>query len=839
MKKLLLLIVCFWAHFAVAQKQTSDKTLSPYFWVKSKDSKADQMPLKHTEANVSIAGTIADVVVTQVYKNEGKEALEAIYVFPGSTKSAVYAMTMTIGKRRLVAKIEEKNKAREQYETAKEEGKTASLLEQINPNVFQMNVANIMPNDEIKVELRYTELIEPTEGVYEFAYPTVVGPRYSEAPADAVASTDKWVANPYTKEGKAPQYSFDFKAVLNAGLPIQDITCISHKTDIMFAGKNLAKLSLDKKEKEGGNKDVVVRFRLAGGQVETGMLVYEGENAVASAEEVMSTGESEKFFMVMMQPPKAPTENQIPPREYVFIVDVSGSMHGFPLGVTKELLKNLIGKLRPIDKFNVMLFESSNQMLSPESMQANQANIDKAIEVINQQRGSGGTRLLPALQNALAFKESEGFSRSFVVVTDGYVSVEKEAFDLIKNKLNEANLFAFGIGSAVNRYLIEGMAHVGQGEPFFVYNEAEAGKIAQKFQKYVEHPVLTRINIKYEGFEAYDIEPATVPDVFAERPIIVYGKYRGKANGKITISGISGNQKYSKTFQVSEANAEKTQAIRYLWARNKIRNLNDYNRLYPSNEQVKMVTNLGLKYNLLTEYTSFIAIDDEVRNKTGKIETVKQALPLPEGVTNYAIGNTSVNAPQQKMVRTRSAERGSNADVKGKKSYGATRPVVKEKDVNRRTNFEVLKQEAVTTPMAGEVVPPTNGTENLKVTEDEMPKVTVDAMVTEEVKKDDNQIYTIVQQMPEYIGGMEALKKFIKDNLKFEKDICEGKVFVRFVIGKDGKVKDVRVVKSTCKVHDKEAMRVIQLTDGNWKAGKLNGKEVDVYFTIPIIFKEE
>ncbi len=851
MKKLLLLLACLYAPYAFAQKEPIDKTLSPYFWVKSKNSKVDQMPLKHTEANVNIAGTIADVRITQIYKNEGKEALEAVYLFPGSTRAAVYGMTMTIGSRKLIAKIEEKNKARAQYETAKEEGKTASLLEQINPNVFQMNVANILPNDEIKVELRYTEMLEPTEGVYEFAYPTVVGPRYSETPANPVAAnSEKWVENPYTKEGKEPLYTFDFKAVLNAGLPIQEITCLSHKTDIQYAGKNLAKIDLAKKEKEGGNRDVIVRYRLAGGQVETGMMLYEGENATASAEEGLYNAQSEKFFMVMMQPPKAPTDNQIPPREYVFIVDVSGSMHGFPLTVTKVLLKNLIGKLRPTDRFNVMLFESNNQMMGPESMPATQANIDKAIDVINQQRGSGGTRLLPALQNAMGFKESAGFSRSFVVVTDGYVTVEKEAFELIRSKLNEANLFAFGIGSSVNRYLIEGMAHVGQGEPFFVYNENEADKIAQKFQKYIEHPVLTRIHIKYDGFEAYDIEPMTVPDVFAERPILIYGKYKGNAKGTITLTGISGNQPYTKTFNVSEANNQNTQAIRYLWARNKIRQLYDFNRLYASQEQVKTITDLGLRYNLLTEYTSFIAIDNEVRNNTGKLETIKQPLPLPEGVTNHAIGNTrggqlgSTNAPMRGgELRTAKAPMKSadHTREKGKKMHAPSN-----KDVPAdMPKVEELKSKKISVETKEEAKPKERQKEIAKIEIEDI-KLTKKDGIVEEITletplRDSLQVYTVVQQQPEFIGGNKALNEFLKANLKYPKDGLEmvGKVFVSFIVGRDGKLRDIKILRGLSKAHDEEALRLVTLMQGMWQAGKQNGNAVAVSFHLPIIFESK
>ena len=156
-----------------------DKTLSPYFVVKSNNSSVDNLPLQSTTADVKIAGVIADVQVTQVYKNNGRDALEALYVFPTSTKAAVYGMRMQIGDRIIDAEIKEKGQARKEYEAAKENGQRASLLEQKRPNVFQMNVANIMPGDVVKVILSYTEKLVPTEGTYEFVYPTVVGPRYA------------------------------------------------------------------------------------------------------------------------------------------------------------------------------------------------------------------------------------------------------------------------------------------------------------------------------------------------------------------------------------------------------------------------------------------------------------------------------------------------------------------------------------------------------------------------------------------------------------------------------------------------------------------------------------
>jgi Ca-activated chloride channel family protein len=606
-----------------------DKTLSPYFFVKSDDPSVDQLPLKSTSAVVEIAGVIADVTVTQVYKNEGKKPLEAIYVFPASTKAAVYGMKMTIGERTLIAQIQKRDEARAAYEQAKKEGKSASLLEQQRPNVFQMNVANILPGDEIKTELRYTELITPAEGVYEFVYPTVVGPRYSNQPSATAPPSEKWVQNPYLHSGEAPSYSFDIKARLSAGVSIQEMTCTSHKTDIQYDDPASASVQLSAGEKSGGNKDFILKYRLTGDKIQSGLLLYEGDK--------------EKFFLLMVQPPKRVNPSAIPPREYIFIVDVSGSMHGFPLEISKGLLKDLIGKLRPTDIFNVLLFAGASEVMAEQSLAASPENVRRAVDLIDRQRGGGGTELLPALKRALALPRREGISRTVVMATDGYVSVETEAFDLIKKELGRANFFTFGIGSSVNRFLIEGMARVGAGEPFVVTKPDEAPARAEKFRQTVQSPLLTQIRLDFGGFQAYDVEPAGgVPDVFAERPVVIHGKWRGNPEGTITLKGVGGEKPYSHAIQVAAVKPLKANsALRYLWARSRIAELSDYNLLQPDDQRIKQITQLGLDYNLLTAYTSFVAIDSEVRRKDGDVTTVKQPLPLPEGVSDYAVGGAA------------------------------------------------------------------------------------------------------------------------------------------------------------------------------------------------------
>ena len=606
-------------------RESEDRTLSPYFFLKSDDPEVAQLPLKSTSVVVNISGVIADVLVTQIYKNAGKRPLEAIYVFPASTRAAVYGMKMTLGERVITAKINKREDARREYEQARQQGKSASLLEQQRPNVFQMNVANILPGDEIKVELNYTELLVPTDRVYEFVYPTVVGPRYSNHPTETASPSEQWVENPYLHQGKPPSDTFDITASLAAGLPIRDIESPSHKVAITYSGPAVATIRLDKSEELDGNRDYILRYRLDGDRIQSGLLLYEGER--------------ENFFLLMMQPPKRVMKEQIPGREYIFIVDVSGSMHGFPLDISKKLLKNLIGNLRPTDKFNVLLFSGGSSVMSEQSVHATSENMQRAVNFIERQQGGGGTELLAAFKRALGLVQSEGYSRTIVIATDGYVTVEEEVFDLIRKHLGDSNVFAFGIGASVNRHIIEGMARVGMGEPFILTKPEEAPTRAERFRVLIQSPVLTHLKINYGGFTVYDVEPLSVPDVLAERPVILFGKWRGHPRGKIVVSGLSGNGPYTDVIQVASTKPMKTNAaLRYLWARHRIALLSDYNKLHSNDERIEQVTDLGLAYNLLTAYTSFVAVDTEIRNTTGDVSTVKQPLPLPQGVSDYAVG---------------------------------------------------------------------------------------------------------------------------------------------------------------------------------------------------------
>lgn len=621
---------------AASAQTRQDKTLSPYFFVQG-DPGVDRLPLKDTRVEINVSGIIADVTVLQTYNNEGSRPINARYVFPASTRAAVYAMHMQIGDQIIVAKIKEREKAKAEFDEAKKEGKSASLLEQDRPNVFSMNLANIMPGDQVEIQLRYTELLVPTDGVYEVVFPTIVGPRYSSQPESGATVDDHFVKTPYLRQGNKPTSTFHISARVSAGVPIRDLNCASHQILPQWQSPSVAQLVSDDTDPYQGNRDFILRYRLAGDKIVSGLILYQGED--------------ENFFLYMAQPPVRITGADIPVREYVFVVDVSGSMDGFPLNTAKQLLRDLIGQLRPTDLFNVVLFAGDSTVLSEKSLPADGQSISDAIRLIEQQRGNGGTELLSAIQTAMSLPRQADVSRSIVLVTDGYISGEKGVFDYIREHLDQSNVFSFGIGAAVNRYLIEGVARAGMGEAFMVTQEEEAPAVAAKFREYIQNPVLTDIKFQANGFDIYDVHPSHVPDLFAQRPVILFGKWRGPVVGTIELHGKTGQGEYLTRVDVAGVQPDDAnRALRYLWARSRVAELSDYGSKNLDEDQIGAITSLGLKYNLLTQYTSFIAVREVVTNTQGPAKDVNQPLPLPVGVSDLAVGQGTESGSEPELI---------------------------------------------------------------------------------------------------------------------------------------------------------------------------------------------
>jgi len=627
--KTILLLLTFSFTIGVFSQQSNG---SPYLEVLSENA---NISLKESKAKVEISGTIAHVKLTQIYQNKSATAIEAKYVFPMSMQAAVHNMTMKIGERIVNAKIFEKNQAEKVYNDAVKEGKRAAKLDEARPNVFQMKIGNIMPGDEIAIDIYYTEMLVPVNGEYQFVAPGVVGPRFT----GESSSNEEAFNAPYTKKGIADTFGFDLQVSINAGMMIQNVSSPSHKINVNYLNDNTSSVYLSKSNTNPANRDFILNYSLRGKEIQSGLLLYEHND--------------EKFFAYMIEPSQKVTIEQLPSREYLFIVDVSGSMNGYPLDVAKELMRNLLCNLQPMDTFNVQLFASSSTIFSESPVFATNTNVENAIRFLSNGQGGGGTELINALNTAYQLpRKDQGSARSMVVITDGYVNVEKEAFQLIGNNLDKSNVFTFGIGSSVNRYIIEGMAKVSNSQSFIATTYEDARKVAEEFKTYIQSPLLTQVKLEAKDFEIYDVQPSSISDVFASRPTMVFGKYKGEVKGKIIVTGYQGRKKIKQVYDVANGDLSKNnKALRYLWARKKIEQLDDYATSF--NDDVKEeVISLGLSYNLATRFTSFVAVDEEIVNADGKLKTVKQPLPMPANVENSAVGAAGDISNVSKYVKS-------------------------------------------------------------------------------------------------------------------------------------------------------------------------------------------
>ena len=587
-KKLFILSILIICYCSTAVAESS----SPYLKILNKDANIDRMPLLLTTVDVNITGLIVEVKVTQVYKNNGTVPLEAQYVFPGSRQAAVHQVTMKIGDRLLEAEIQEKEQARATYNKAKEAGKTTTLLEQNDPGLFTMMVANILPGDEINVELVYTERLIPQNGKYQFKYPAIGIPSVlNNKKGHATIRNDK-------------NMGFDMIIKLNSAIAIDDIHSLNHAVDIDYINENEVLVLLDIDETLNFNEDFIVEYSLQGQQINSGILLYQEQD------------NEEGYFLMMIEPPKKINTEELVPREYIFVVDSSGSMQGPPLKVAQDITKQLLTELKPHELFNVVLFAGGSKLLNKNSMSPSKGNIKKANKMVDVSNSGGATNLLGALEKVNTIEKTPGISRTLIVLTDGVIDVSLETLSLIRNNNDSQNVFVIGVSQYRNDLpAVEAIAQAGNGQEFIISDQLMIDEMQQQFLDYIRYPLLTDIEIKTYGFVDVDLQPSVIPDLFAKRPLFLTGKFTGN-KGSIEISGTGGKHNYSNIFDLARVRSEaKNESIKYLWAKEKIQALGDgyLYRTTENKQKIAQITQLGLDYKLLTEYTSFVAVDNVIR----------------------------------------------------------------------------------------------------------------------------------------------------------------------------------------------------------------------------------
>lgn len=573
-------------------------------------------PLKHTSVKTDVSGFLARVTVTQEFENDFAQAIEAVYTFPLSQTAAVDDMTMRVGSRTIRGKIMRREDAQKVYETAKTEGKTASLLDQERPNIFTQSIANILPNEKITIEISYVETLKYEDGSYEFVFPMTVAPRYLPG---SVKDANR-IAPPVAKTRAGHDISIEVN--LNAGVPVEAVRSNSHEIETANLSASNANIKL-KDQNAIPNKDFVLRYDVSGKKIEDAVLTHRDERG--------------GFFTLILQPPDQFRTEDVTPKEIVFVLDTSGSMSGFPIEKAKEAMKLSLENLYPNDTFNLITFAGDTSILFDTPVPATQANLERAREFLASRKGGGGTEMMTAIKAALEPSDSGDHVRIVCFMTDGEVGNDLEIIGEVQKHPN-ARVFSFGIGNSVNRFLLDKIAEEGRGEAEYVALEDDGSKAAKRFYERVRTPLLTDVSIDWNNLPVADVYPNRITDLFSAKPVIVHGRYTKAGRGTIRLKGKVGGIGTVREIAVNLPEAESANdVLATLWARQRVDDLmkQDYQGVQNGNAKSEVqntIAGIGLEYRLLTQFTSFVAVEEMIKTQGGKPVKVEVPVSFPDGM---------------------------------------------------------------------------------------------------------------------------------------------------------------------------------------------------------------
>jgi Ca-activated chloride channel family protein len=628
------------------------------------DGKTFHFPALKTDIRTKVQGDLATVTVTQTFANPTSTPLNATYLFPLNKDAAVHAMTMEVGDEIVQAQIHRIEEAKKKFEKAKRQGKAASLLTQHRPNMFTQHIANLMPGLPIKVTLIYDQTVPRVDGSYELVIPLIVGPRYQPAhsgkPPQVVDDGVPVGVKKVKAETQFNQWEIEtlpsypdvagltipdtinkdriaIQINLEAGAAIPNLYSRTHTIDVTGDEKQKSITLADGRTID--NRDFVLRYQLAGENTQPAFLAYNDSKG--------------GYFSLLIEPPASPKSKDITAREMVFVLDTSGSMDGQPIDASKVFMRHALNNLRNQDYFRIIRFSNNASEFTSGPVRATPNNINNGLNYVNSLTATGGTEIPNAIRQAFSVSKPDGALRIVVFLTDGYIGNESEVLRLISGSIGEARIYAFGVGTSVNRYLLAEMGRKGRGFARFMDPTEDAEEVALELAGKLESPVLTDININWGKLKVSEMTPAVIPDLFAGDSIRLLGKIEGGGTHTVEVKGRVRGRQASLPIQavLPDGQGQVTVSpIPQIWARSKIadhmRQINTPNNFKITNlsddELKEKVIDLGLKHSLATRWTSFVAVSRKVVNQNPEsTQNLQVPLPMVKGVGPKAYGKES------------------------------------------------------------------------------------------------------------------------------------------------------------------------------------------------------
>ena len=596
------------------------------------DGTVVECPLEHTDVVADVSGFISRVKVTQTFRNPTKEKIEAVYVFPLPHKAAVDDMTMVLGDRRIVGIIKRRDDARRIYEQALSAGQTAALLEQERPNIFTQSVGNIEPGMKVNIEISYVDVLNYDMGTYEFHFPMVVGPRYNpqQSPGDPSDRTTSVANAPSLKPDERTGHDVSLSVNLKAGVPIQNLKNSNHKVHTIRKGDTEARVRL-LQEDSIPNKDFLLRYEVVGEKPEMAMLAHTGDYSGDARR--LGNG----YFMLMIQPKEDERLKKSPPREVVFLVDVSGSMRGGPTAKVRDAMEKMIKLCREKDTMQVITFAGRANKLFEKPVPINDENRKRALDFTSGLRGGGGTEMLKGVKMAIDEPIDQERIRIVVMLTDGYIGNEAQIIEHVgENCGDQVRFWAIGMGQSPNMMLIDGVARQGGGMGKKLGLNDDTEPLTTEVMTRIQRAQLAKIKIDWGDLEVAATFPARIPELWAGRPVIVYGRYKDGNKSQVTVSGTVEGEPVSWTLDVAlPKEQEEHDVLAKVWSRKKIEDLMHQTYYQGSPAIEEEVTAIALNYRLMSQYTSFVAVDAEsaadLESPATPPRRMMVPVPLPEG----------------------------------------------------------------------------------------------------------------------------------------------------------------------------------------------------------------
>lgn len=583
--------------------------------LKTDDGYADATRLG-IDVDLTVSGPTVRARVTQIFRNPTRDWVEAVYVYPLPEGGAVDTLKMVIGDRVVVGEIKERQQAKIIYEQARASGQKAALTEQERPNIFTNSLANIGPGETVLVQIEYQEPVHQSGNEFSLRVPMVIGPRYNPAPvvqsvdfhpdrsgwgittADPVPDRDRISPTVLDPAQNPPVNPTSITVRLQAGFPLGEVKSHHHAVKIESPDPDTRVIKLA----EGpvpADRDFELTWK---GAAETAPSVGLFRERVGNAD----------YLLAFVTPPAIEQAEQKPlPREVIFVIDNSGSMGGTSIIQAKASLIYALGRLQPNDRFNVIRFDDTMDVLFPNPVPADAAHLGSATSFVSALQAAGGTEMVPAMRAALTDHGAGDANnvRQVVFLTDGAIGNEQQLFDTITAMRGRSRVFMVGIGSAPNTFLMSRAAELGRGTFTHIGAVEQVEERMRGLFAKLESPAVTGLTAKFSDASA-DMTPAAIPDIYRGEPLLLAARL-DQLKGSVEIKGLS-----------------------KLWARRKIDDAEIARTMRQAtpDDADKTILALALEHQLVTRLTSLIAVDKTPSRPEGEpLKITELPLNLPAG----------------------------------------------------------------------------------------------------------------------------------------------------------------------------------------------------------------